>query len=169
MTVSGLHEQARALATGAVSSEHLVGEAAEADRRLAAGERLTLLGVPVAVKDDVDVAGETTPFACPGRHLPRGADSEVVACLRRAGAIVVGKTTASQFGRWKSGQRSAAAAPFAWAWNVLGWPAVSVPAGFAVAGLPIGAQLLGRQDDETTLLALAAQLEEASGWTAWRP
>src|SRR6202011_2587215 len=38
------------------------GEADEADGRLRAGERGPLLGVPVAVKDDVDVAGESTSF-----------------------------------------------------------------------------------------------------------
>src|SRR5690606_7654405 len=38
-------------------TEAALAEAAEADRRLAAGERLPLLGVPVAVKDDTDVAG----------------------------------------------------------------------------------------------------------------
>ncbi|MEU7148602.1 amidase family protein, partial [Streptomyces sp. NPDC045456] len=80
----GLAEQAAALAAGQVSSAELVrrslaridatqdtvnafrrvraeaalAEAAAADRRLAAGERLPLLGVPVAVKDDTDVAGE---------------------------------------------------------------------------------------------------------------
>src|SRR4029077_20127151 len=40
-------------------------EPAAADARLAAGERLALLGVPVAVKDDVDVAGHPTAFGCP--------------------------------------------------------------------------------------------------------
>ena len=45
-------------------------EADEADRRLRAGERGPLLGVPVAVKDDLDVAGETTRSAAPGRSPP---------------------------------------------------------------------------------------------------
>ena len=36
-----------------------------------------------------------------------------------------------------------AACPYAWPWNVLGWPAVNVPAGFTPDGLPLGAQLLG--------------------------
>ena len=36
-------------------------EALAAQRRLDAGERLPLLGVPVAIKDDVDVGGELTP------------------------------------------------------------------------------------------------------------
>jgi len=42
---------------------------------------------------------------------------------------------------------------------VTGWPGLSVPAGHTAAGLPIGAQLLGRENDEATLLALGAELE----------
>lgn len=66
---------------------------------------------------------------------------------------------------------ASAACPFGWAWNVIGWPGLSVPAGFTAAGLPIGAQLLGRKNDEATLLALGAQLEAADGgeWTNRRP
>ena len=37
----------------------------------------------------------------------------------------------------------AAACPYAWPWNVLGWPGVNVPAGLTADGLPVGAQLLG--------------------------
>ncbi len=47
-------------------SEQAREEAAEADRRIAAGERLPLLGVPVAIKDDVDLAGHPTSFGCDG-------------------------------------------------------------------------------------------------------
>jgi amidase len=66
-------------------------------------------------------------------------------------------------GYWATSNAASAACPFAWAWNVIGWPGLSVPAGFSSAGLPIGAQLLGRRNDEATLLALGAQLEEAGG------
>ncbi|MFD5645819.1 amidase family protein, partial [Streptomyces anulatus] len=51
-------------------TEAALAEAAEADRRLAAGERLPLLGVPVAVKDDTDVAGLPTHFGCDGALPP---------------------------------------------------------------------------------------------------
>ncbi len=44
-------------------------EAARAQRRLDAGERLPLLGVPIAIKDDVDVAGEVTTMGT-GWHSP---------------------------------------------------------------------------------------------------
>ncbi|HEY7830217.1 MAG TPA: amidase [Solirubrobacteraceae bacterium] len=73
-------------------------EAAEADRRLAAGERLPLLGVPVAVKDDVDVAGHPTAFGCAGDFPAKTQDCELVRRLRAAGAIVVGKTNAPEIG-----------------------------------------------------------------------
>lgn len=54
-------------------------------------------------------------------------------------------------------------------WNVTGNPAASVPVGLADDGLPVGVQLVGRRDDETTLLALAAQLERARPWVQLRP
>ncbi|MGW5075598.1 amidase [Rhodococcus sp. NPDC004095] len=77
-----------------------LAEAADADRRLAAGERLPLLGVPIAVKDDVDVAGEPTAFGCAGDFPAKTADSEVVRRLRAAGAVIVGKTNSPEFGQW---------------------------------------------------------------------
>jgi amidase len=58
----------------------------------------------------------------------------------------------------------AGACPFAWPWNVLGWPSVSVPAGFTDEGLPVGAQLLGPAGSEPLLLSLAAQLERVERW-----
>jgi amidase len=58
----------------------------------------------------------------------------------------------------------AGACPFAWPWNVLGWPGVSVPAGFTDEGLPVGVQLLGPAGSETLLLSLAAQLERVERW-----
>lgn len=91
-TVSGLVDMVGALAEGTVSARRLteealrriaaaqpelnafrtvraeaaLAEADAADRRLAAGERLPLLGVPLAVKDDMDVTGEPTAFGCAG-------------------------------------------------------------------------------------------------------
>lgn len=57
-----------------------------------------------------------------------------------------------------------AACPYAWPWNVLGWPGVNVPAGFTPGGLPVGAQLLGPAHSEPLLISLAAQLEEELRW-----
>ena len=59
-----------------------------------------LLGVPVAIKDDVDLAGHETPFGCAGEHRPAERDAEPVRRLRAAGAIVVGKTNAPEVGQW---------------------------------------------------------------------
>ncbi|MDI3403869.1 amidase [Streptomyces cavernicola] len=123
---AGLVRSARALADGDVSSRELVeralarieaaqpslnafrllrpeaalAEAEDADARLAAGERLPLLGVPVAVKDDMDVAGTPTAFGCAGDFPVRTADAEAVRRLRAAGAVVVGKTNSSELGQW---------------------------------------------------------------------
>ena len=70
----------------------LLKQAAEADARRAAGERLPLLGIPIALKDNIDAAG----FPCGsgtgslhGRH-PCG-DAELVRRLRAAGALISGK------------------------------------------------------------------------------
>ncbi|PXX60305.1 amidase [Nocardia tenerifensis] len=121
----GLAEHAAALARGAISSVAAVGaaldridasqstlnafrivrreraldEAAEADRRLAAGERLPLLGVPIAVKDDTDMAGEPTAFGCGGSFAPKTEDAEAVRRLRAAGAVIVGKTNTCELGQ----------------------------------------------------------------------
>jgi amidase len=67
-------------------------------------------------------------------------------------------------GGWATDQIMAGACPYAWPWNVLGWPGLSVPAGSTQAGLPIGVQLLGGADSEAMLLSLAAQLEAVEQW-----
>ena len=67
-------------------------EALAAQRRLDAGERLPLLGVPVAIKDDNDVAGELTPCGSSAVSTPATQDAEVVSRLRAAGAVIIGKT-----------------------------------------------------------------------------
>jgi amidase len=123
---AGLAETARALAAGDVTSRALVeqalarieatqgsinafrivraeaalAEAEAADRELAAGVSKPLLGVPVAVKDDMDVAGEPTAFGCCGEFPPVAEDGEAVRRLRAAGAVIVGKTNTCEFGQW---------------------------------------------------------------------
>ncbi|MER6220686.1 amidase [Streptomyces sp900105755] len=77
-----------------------LAEADAADRELAAGVRRPLLGVPVAVKDDTDVAGEPTAFGCPGEFPPVTEDGEAVRRLRAAGAVIVGKTNTCELGQW---------------------------------------------------------------------
>jgi amidase len=75
-------------------------EAVQAERRLAVGRRLPLLGVPVAIKDDMDLAGEATAFGCGGDFEPRREDGEVARRLRAAGAVIVGKTNSPEIGQW---------------------------------------------------------------------
>jgi amidase len=82
-------------------------EAAEADRRLASGERLPLLGVPIAIKDDVDLAEHPTSFGCPGPFAAKRADCEMVRRLRAAGAVIVGKTNTPEIGLYPFTEGSA--------------------------------------------------------------
>ncbi|GGG02962.1 putative amidase AmiA2 [Rhodococcoides trifolii] len=83
-----------------VRRDAALADAADADRRRAAGDDAPLLGVPVAIKDDTDIIGETTEFGCPGLFRPATADSAVVSRLRAAGAVIVGKTTTPEIGQW---------------------------------------------------------------------
>lgn len=122
----GLIDQVRSLAVGETTSTALVGAAieraiatqptlnafklifeeeamaaaAEADRMLAAGERRPLLGVPLAIKDDMDIAGHPTAFGCPGDFQPRSEDGELARRLKAAGAIIIGKTNTPELGQW---------------------------------------------------------------------
>jgi amidase len=75
-------------------------EAKTADELLAAGERRPLLGVPVAIKDDMDLAGEPTAFGCAGDYPVVSEDGVLVRQLRAAGAVIVGKTNTPEFGLW---------------------------------------------------------------------
>jgi len=123
---AGLAESARALADGEVTSRALVeaalarieatrgsvnafrvvraeaalAEAEAADKELGAGVRRPLLGVPVAVKDDMDVAGAPTAFGCRGEFPAVAEDGEAVQRLRSAGAVIVGKTNTCELGQW---------------------------------------------------------------------
>ena len=118
LAFAGIAEQAKLLRDGSVTSTDLVGlcleriesidpelnafrdvyaeaavaEAAAADRRLAAGEVLPLLGVPVAIKDELDITGRVTSHGTVAYDEPAKSDAEHVRRLRRAGAIVIGKT-----------------------------------------------------------------------------
>lgn len=75
----------------------------------------------------------------------------------------------NQLGPWDTDKLIVGACPYAWPWNVTGWPGISVPAGFVDGDLPVGAQLLGQANSEPRLIALAAQLEEAQRWQDQRP
>ncbi len=123
----GLEAQAARLAAGEVTSAELVDAALRrieqtqptlnAFRRVraergprrgprrptsgsAAGERRALLGVPVAIKDDLDLTGEPTAFGCAGEFPVAERDAELVRLLRAAGAVIVGKTNTPELGLW---------------------------------------------------------------------
>jgi allophanate hydrolase len=70
------------------------------------GSALPLLGVPVAVKDNIDVLGLATTAACPAFSYSPAQDSTAVAKLRAAGAIIIGKTNLDQFATGLVGVRS---------------------------------------------------------------
>ena len=70
-----------------------------------------LWGVPIAVKDNIDVAGMPTTAACPDFAYAAPEDSFVVARLRAAGAITLGKTNLDQFATGLVGVRTPYPAP----------------------------------------------------------
>jgi allophanate hydrolase len=74
---------------------------------LAGGDKtLPLYGIPVAVKDNIDVAGMPTTAACPGFAYRPAADATAVARLRAAGALLLGKLNLDQFATGLVGTRS---------------------------------------------------------------
>jgi amidase len=126
LAFAGAAEHSRMLAAGAVTSPVLTdlylqriarldpelrayrvvladsarAEALDAQDRLDAGERLPLLGVPIAIKDDVDVAGQTTTYGSSAHGPAVTKDAEVVRLLRAAGAVILGKTAVPEMMIW---------------------------------------------------------------------
>jgi len=126
LAYAGIARQAELIAAGEVSSRELVElyldriarhdpvlnafrvvfaerariEADQADGRRAAGGSRPLLGVPIAVKDDIDLAGEVTTYGTNAKEKAAPADAEVVRRLREAGAVVIGKTNVPEMTLW---------------------------------------------------------------------
>ena len=126
LAYAGIAKQAELIAAGEVGSRELVDlylerierldpklnafrvvfderarmEADQADARRGAGNERPLLGVPIAVKDEIDVAGEVTALGTNARDEPAREDSEVVRRLRAAGAVIIGKTNVPELCIW---------------------------------------------------------------------
>jgi amidase len=125
LAFAGLVEQARLLRQREISSPELVtlyleridrldrdlrafttvrgaalAESRDAQARIQVGEPGALLGVPVAVKDNIDVAGEVTSYGTGAVTRRAERDAEAVRRLRAAGAIILGKTTQPELAVW---------------------------------------------------------------------
>ncbi len=87
-------------AFAAVYAERALLEAKQADARVRAGDSRPLLGVPVAVKDEIDIGGEITSHGTGAMVTRAAADAEVVRRVRAAGGIVLGKTKMPELGLW---------------------------------------------------------------------
>src|ERR1700739_2995972 len=83
-----------------VLTETALADAAAADLRRTNDDQAPLLGIPIAVKDDVDIAGVPTAFGTSGSVRLATQDAEVVRRLKAAGAVIVGKTNTCELGQW---------------------------------------------------------------------
>lgn len=80
--------------------DEVLAEADAADERRARGEGGPLNGVPIAVKDRFDVAGDVTTFGTVAHGPPARRDAEIVRRLRAAGAPILGKTQLPELAIW---------------------------------------------------------------------
>lgn len=90
----------------AINRENFLEQARNSTKRYAKGATLGVLdGVPVAVKDEIDVMGYPTTYGTrlPKSPWPAKIDSPSVARLRGAGAIIVGKTNMHEVGAGVTG------------------------------------------------------------------
>src|SRR3954447_24310617 len=83
-----------------VLAERALAEAQQAQGRLGAGDERPLLGVPLAIKDDVRMAGTTTAWGTAAHATEVSDDAVLVQKLREAGAILIGKTNVPEMTIW---------------------------------------------------------------------
>ncbi|GAB2958813.1 amidase family protein [Saccharothrix stipae] len=83
-----------------VFTDRALADADHADARRARGEDAPLLGVPVAVKEDLAIAGLPTTKGTAAVDTTAPADAEIVRRLRDAGAVIVGRTRMPELGLW---------------------------------------------------------------------
>ena len=119
-----------------------IAEAQERDEALTAdGPVGPLHGVPVVIKEEIDVAGTVTTFGGDANSTPAAADAEVVRRLRVAGAVIVAKTTMPEFGAFPFTESAARGVtrnpwdPSRTPGGSSGGTAVAVSAGMVPAGM----------------------------------
>jgi amidase len=142
---------------------HAVPHPERLERRTRGMERLGALVTPAllqrAKRSGEEIARRLAPLFAEHDALltpATAAPPPPIGRLQGRGALATLNTVA----RW---------VPYNGIWNVTGQPAASVPAGFDADGLPRGVQLVGRPNDEATLLSLAAQIEAERPWAQRRP
>ncbi len=86
-------ENARLNAVVELLADHAFDAAAEADRRRSEGDDRPLLGVPIAIKNDLDIAGHVTAYGSRANTKPAVADAELITRIRGAGMVPVATTT----------------------------------------------------------------------------
>jgi len=106
LTLSSADNAWIALASEAQLNSQLDALSALLDAANGELSKLPLYGVPFAIKDNIDAAGWLTTAACPEFAYSAAADATVVAKLRAAGAILIGKTNLDQFATGLVGTRS---------------------------------------------------------------
>ena len=104
--IEAVDERIRAYLT--VTDELALAQAQEADRRRREGEDNPLLGIPLAIKDVICMQG--APTTCGSRILENFMppyDATVIERLRKAGAVILGKTNMDEFAMGSSTENSA--------------------------------------------------------------
>ncbi|HEV8268134.1 MAG TPA: Asp-tRNA(Asn)/Glu-tRNA(Gln) amidotransferase subunit GatA, partial [Thermoanaerobaculia bacterium] len=139
-------------------------QASEVARRVEAGERLPLAGVPLAVKDNINVEG--LPSTAGSKILEGFVAPDHATCVARlvaAGAVVVGKTNCDEFGMGSSNENSA----YRVARNP--WNTERVPGGSSGGSAAAVASLAASLAIGTDTGGSVRQPAALSGLVGWKP